>query len=245
MPAHDGERGVGHFRGGEDRVAVRVGELLVVRRVEVEALDDVLRRRGHDVPEVVLDDGFRPVRRQRGRPVGRELGGRLPAGRRAVGDTARITRGRLLRGLARRPRAGQHRGPLALRDHDRAGGDRHVVPVQDRVEHHVELAVILPPVDGIVGEQEDPSPAAVAARDVNRKRPVADLVRALHQPAEDGVLAPDVARQHVALIRWRDRHQRPPEILDGHQPFCVAVEHRVIQPEHFRVDDRARRVEVR
>src|SRR5207244_11256961 len=45
----------------------------------------------------------------------------------------------------------------------RGGLAPHIVPIEERVEHHVELAVVLPAIDRVVREQDDASLAAVAA----------------------------------------------------------------------------------
>src|SRR4029078_9641993 len=59
-----------------------------------------------------------------------------------------------------------------------------VVPVHDAVEHHVELGVVLPAVDRVVGEEDDPSLAGVAARHLDGERTVGDLVGAENPDAQ-------------------------------------------------------------
>src|SRR5687768_5210834 len=119
-----------------------------------------------------------------------------------------------------------------------------VVPVQQGVEHQVELAVILPSVNWIVGEQHDASLAGIAARHVNRERPFPNLVSALHQAAQYGPWPPDVSGEHGGLVGGADGHQRPAEVFDWHDPVGVSIEHRMIEPEHFGIDQRPRSVEI-
>ena len=85
------------------------------------------------------------------------------------------------------------------RRRERRGG-RNIVPVDHRVEHHVELAVVLPPVDGIVGEHEHPAMAVVGIGDVHGECAILYVIRADHQAAEHRCVAADILRQHVRLI---------------------------------------------
>src|SRR5260221_4581639 len=66
----------------------------------------------------------------------------------------------------------------------------HVVPVQHGVEDHVELGVVLPAVDRVVREEDHAPFPAVAARHLDGKRAVRNLVRAPHQAAGHVGVAP-------------------------------------------------------
>src|SRR5579871_3233174 len=67
-------------------------------------------------------------------------------------------------------------------------GDRkgrwHVVPIQDRVEHHVELAEVLPAIDRVVGEHDDAAFVVIRLRDVDDEGFGADGVGPDHHAAE-------------------------------------------------------------
>src|SRR5919112_917903 len=87
-------------------------------------------------------------------------------------------------------------------------GSAGVVPVHERVEHHIELAVVLPAIDRIVREHDDAPLAGIAARHVDREGAIADLVGAAHQPAQHGGAAADVLAEHRRLIRLADADER-------------------------------------
>jgi len=120
-----------------------------------------------------------------------------------------------------------------------------IVPVHQRVEDHVELAVVLPTVDGIIGEQHDAALAGEATGHVDCEGTETDLVGAFHQTAQDRFVAANIARKHARLIWGADGHQWSPEILNRHDLLGVTVEHGMIQLQYFSVDERTRRVEIR
>src|SRR5215475_11183604 len=57
------------------------------------------------------------------------------------------------------------------------------IPVHDRVEDHVELPMVLPTVNRIVGEHQDASVSVVRLGNVDGERTIAKIVTARHEPA--------------------------------------------------------------
>ena len=76
-----------------------------------------------------------------------------------------------------------------------------VVPVDDRVEHHVELAVVLPAVDRVVREHDHAALAAVALRECPpRTRGRGSRRAPTIRPLSTDASPPTNRAEHVALI---------------------------------------------
>jgi hypothetical protein len=114
--------------------------------------------------------------------------------------------------------------------------------VEHGVEQHPELAVVLPPVAGIGGEQHE---AALSDRRLHDRRLVADLGRAAHQSVEDRVVAADEAHQHLRItVPLRHLQQRAVGVTHGNPWVRIAVEDRMRRLEDLGLYDRPRRVEL-
>jgi hypothetical protein len=75
-----------------------------------------------------------------------------------------------------------------------------IIPVHDRVEHHVELTVILPAIDRIVREDQHPPLPVEGIRNIHRERPLLDRIAADHEAAEYRGVAPDVSTENVGRV---------------------------------------------
>ena len=112
--------------------------------------------------------------------------------------------------------------------------------VQEGVEEHPELAVVLPAVAGVGGKQND---AAVPARDVDDGGAAVDLVGAAQVAAEHA--AAERHEDPVVAKPPRDFEERSVRVTDRHPARVVSVEDRMVRSGDLRFDQRPRRVEAR
>src|ERR1041385_7711972 len=111
----------------------------------------------------------------------------------------------------------------------------YVVPIDDRVEHQVELAVVLPAVNRVVREEQYPALPIEGIGDIDREGLALEIVRADHQSAQHRGVTTPVLREHVALVG--DTHPedlRPLPEFHRERGALVAIEDRMIGTQVFR-----------
>ena len=80
-----------------------------------------------------------------------------------------------------------------------------VVVVHDGVEEHVELAVILPAIAGVAGEEDD---RPLFHRHIDDRGAVLDLCRTLHESAQHIGVAPGILHQYLGAVLGGKPQQR-------------------------------------